>query len=194
MAGPSRQVTYRLRARPAADKKYRIVIQKRAWLFFWKDWYPVENAVRSLQHEFIEHYERMQEILRELVDAEAWEQGTYKFLDLGNKGEGVSTPFKEDLRPSETLMPDVSERFKKLKGIVEQSQGPHGPGRGTRTAYVVPTTKRFDLSTLNREKLGEDFSVDQVIDYRPPTQDNKHRHNKGNQNNQNQGKQNQENS
>lgn len=173
MPSPSRQVTYRLRARPGDDRKYRIIIQRRRWFFFWSDWYPVDNAVRALQHEFIEHYERMQEILQELKDAESWVSSTYKLVDLGDKRNGISAPFKDEARAQEVLMPDASTRYREVQALVTESQGRHRPEGGTRTLLVGPTGKRFDVSSLNREKLGEEFNADHVMVYRPPQQDNK---------------------
>jgi hypothetical protein len=188
MPGPSRQVTYRLRTRPGADKKYRIIIQKRFMFFFWKDWYPVDNAVRALQHEFIEHYERMMEILQELKDAESWVDSTYKLLDLENKREGTSAPFKDQLRAQEVLMPDASSRFKEVQGLVTQGQGRRRPEGGSRTMFIGPTSSRFDVSSLNRTAIGDEYDADHVIQYRPPQNDSRNKHKHGNQPNQNQNK------
>jgi hypothetical protein len=187
MPGPSRQVTYRLRTRPGADKKYRIVIQRRFWFFFWKDWYPVDNAVRSLHHEFIQLYERMMEINQEVKDAESWVESTYKLLDLENKREGKSAPFKDQFRAQEAMMPDVSSRFKEVQGLVTQGQGRQRPGGGSRTMFIGPTSSRFDVSSLNRTAMGEEFNADHVIPYRQPQPDNqRHKNKHGNQNQQQQ--------
>jgi hypothetical protein len=191
MPGSSRQYTYRLRARPGEDKKYRIVIQRRVFLFFWKDWYPVENAVRSLQKEYIDHFNRMQDIISELKEAEAWVEQNFAFLNLENKREGTSAPFKGDAQPYESLMPDHSKEFKEIREGFPQSQGRNRPGAGSRSVYLGTTSKRFDLSSLNRENFAAEFGADHVLDYRPPQQDqsrNKGQNKGQNQNNRNQDK------
>lgn len=188
MTGPSRLATYRLRARPGADKKYRIVIQRRRWGIFWRDWYPVENAVRTLQHEFIEHLDRMQEIMAELKDAQSWVDGMYSSLDLGNKGDGTTAPFKDILRPQESLMPDIQKRYEEAAKLVQEGQAGKRHERGTRTMFIGQTGSRFDVKSLNREQIGEEFNADHVIMHRPQQQDH-NRHSKGrNQNQQQQDK------
>lgn len=181
----SGRAKYRLAAKPGDGKQFRVVIQRRRWMFFWTDWYPVENAVRSLQQEFIEHYERMQEILDELKDANAWVEQAYKQIDFGHKAKGVSASFEADVMPQEWLKPDPSSRFKEVQALVTQGQGRQRPGGGTRTMFIGQFGKRFDFSSLNKEKLAEDFNPDHIMDYRTPQQD-QHGKSKGKQGNQNQ--------
>lgn len=187
----SKQVWYRLCARPDKDKTYKIVIQRRRWLFFWADWYPVDNYVRTLQQEFIDHFDRMQEVIEELKDAEAYVAEAYNELARGNLHKGHGVPFKDQLSARETLKPDVSSRFKTVKELVTQeSQGRKRPTGGTRTLMIGATGRRFDVSSLNREAIGEEFNADHVMTYRSPQHDHGKSKQKGNQNqNQHQNKQ-----
>lgn len=183
MPKPSRLVTYRLRARPGEKQKYRVVIQRRRWLI-WNDWFPVDNAVRSLQQEFIDHYDRMQEILEELKDAEAYVNSAYQQIQLGDMRKGTGAPFKDEIRAQETLKPDVSERFKTVRDLVQQGQGRQRPGGGTRTMFIGQTGNRFDPSSINREAIGDEFNADHVMQYRSHRPENKQHNDKGQQKNQ----------
>jgi hypothetical protein len=164
------------------------VIQRRRWVFFWTDWYPVDNAVRALQQEFIDHYDRMQEILVELKDAEAYVKSSQTALESGDMRKGIGPVFKDQFIAQETLKPDVSARFKEVQEKVTQGQGRQRPGGGSRTMFIGPTSGRFDVKSLNREAVGEEFNADHVIGYRAPQHDNQRKNSKGNDQRQNQDK------
>lgn len=188
-------------AAKAGDKKqYRVWVQVRRFLFFWRDQWPVDNAVRSLEAEFIELCQRLDEILDEHKEAAKYVDQCYQALEQGQLFKGRSTPFQATVPQREALMPDRSDLFKAAKERYTQGQGRQRPGGGgTRTLYLgTDLLKRKDIASLNRESYGQGY--DEMIVYKKPepqqqkSKNRGHNHNQGgqHQNHQNQPNQTQE--
>jgi len=176
--------TYRFRARPGTGHRFKITIQRRKWFLFipyWVDWYPVDNAIRSLHHEVIELWERLEQIIsHELDDAKAYVDAAYGQLETMNLRSGKGVPFFDERQPQEAEMPDVSKRFEEVLKFIK-GKGLKGGSKGTRSQYIGQFGRLKDLDLINREVQGDDY--DHVIKYRPPQESQKsnRRKNRGQQ-------------
>lgn len=166
MTGTPRQYTYRHRARPVKGGKNVVVIQRRVFGLFWIDWYPVHNAVRSLEHEASRLYDRLHEIFSsEYKAAEKYVKDAQDQLESGYLRRGKGVPFKGDASPREFEMSDGSERYKQVKKLFEKGQGRPGPG-GTRSGYTLPQHSGLE----DRRKVADGTETDHKIQFRDPQQ------------------------
>lgn len=186
----------RLRSRPGTGKQMRPIVQCWRWWrilrlrwppTFWTDWFPAENAVRSLEHEFIECVERAAQILEyDLPDAEAWLESCYEKLSVTGDSDGITPAWYEELRPRESEMPNVHGRFEKLKKLFPKgridAQRPEG---GSRTLYYLEEGRLDNTYLFRREDLGATFT--DIIRFKIPSvfnrkpQGNQNQGGKGNQ-------------
>lgn len=156
--------TLRLRRIAGRDNRVIVVLQRRFMLFFWKDWYPIENATRSLEHEAIELYDRLKYILdTEIKEASTWVKKAREKAEIDCARNGKGTPFKDVANlKAEAEMPDLSDRFKEISKALRH--GPKSQRTSTRSTYLLPQHANLH----DQKKLGEEY--DHTIPYREPQQ------------------------
>ena len=188
----NRRYLYRTIVRADRGGKSRVAIQRFCWwrLFYrpwamWVDWYPVENAVRDLEHEVIELYDRLDYILcHEHKEAEAWVKSVQEQVERSSLHTGKGIPYWDKAQPYSPLMPDPNDRFKQIVGLVRKGFGQQTQHH--RTAYVGTSfLKRFDKTRFDRDKIAEEMGFSTAMEYHPPKQNqnqNQNQKQKGQQN------------
>lgn len=162
--------TCRFIRRAGRDDKTIVMIQVRKFLLWWKDWFPIENAVRALEHEALELYERLREIQDEHKVATKWVEETRKraLNDCQKNGKGPSFPYH--VGPQESEMPDFSEEFKRVMKTIEGK----AKNRST-TGYNLPQ----HAGLIDKKVVAE---TDHHMMFREPQQNNSRNRGKNNQN------------
>lgn len=162
-----------------ATRKLVVWVQKRRWLFFWKDWYLVDGVRRYAMKRFIDLIEEAEVMLRLAEEHKDDNEIAVKNLEDTRKGKGI--PYRSPRVPRQDAIEDMTKEFDKLR---QQFRLGVKTGRGKLGTPDHATVSKYVPDTILPHLRVEGKEFDHTIGYDPSrnrSQQNQGKRNRGKQ-------------
>lgn len=105
--------TYRY-ALYAVGEQVVVVVQKRCWFFFWRDWALLSNDLVATGNEILATYDRLGDLVEKYNSMVDDRKEAIEYVKQYYAGDGKSKPFPGPKRPKMSDLPDNSKAVKEV--------------------------------------------------------------------------------